>query len=151
MKKYFLYIALILGGAVIGSIVTSTFILGERLSNYLEIIQANYMAELGECVYKVYHVGDFESSVVALNDYSDKLKFHENNYKNGILSYDIITNLGMTHGRLFLLYDSKGKKDLAEQEYQKAVSFIGDRWHITSRNQLKEIILRFDSRLNKNK
>jgi len=39
---------------------------------------------------------------------------------------------------------------LAEQEYQKTVGFIGEKWNITTKDQLREIIKMFDNSGKKN-
>ncbi len=146
MKKYLLYVLLILIGAIIGRVTTNTYALGKVLSDYMQIMETNSISDLEDCVLAVYSEGDFESSLIALNYYSEKLEYYKKSSKPESLKYDvIITKLGLTHGRLFLLYESKGEKDLAEQEYQKAIGFIGKKCKITSKDDLRKIIKKFDN------
>lgn len=144
MKKYLLFIVLIMVGVIIGGIGASTF-WSKTVSYNTQTSALINISELENLVSKIYATGDFNSSVIALNYLSDKLEFYKEASVPKSPNYDtFITDLGLTCARLFLVYESRGKQDLAEQEYQKVIALIGDKFKISSQKELREIIEKID-------
>lgn len=117
----------------------------KHMSYSAQIAELVNISELENVVFKIYKTNDFDSSVIALNYLSDKLKFYKETSDPKSRNYGtFITDLGLTHARLFLVYEAKGKQDLAEQEYQKAIELLGGKFKIGSRKELKKMIEKMD-------
>lgn len=147
MRKYLLFTILIIFGAIIGGIGISIFC-GRVASHNAQIAELENISELENLAFKIYKTGDFNSSIIALNYLSDKLEFCKERSSKNPNCDTFITDLGLTHARLFLLYETNGKQDLAEQEYQTAIELIGGEFKVGSQEELKELIKKIDKSAN---
>jgi len=144
MKKYLSYIATFIAGIVIGSgILTLIFII--LWSHELDQNLRTNVSRLENMASKVYAIGDVNSSIVVLNELARNLE----NYRkikgiNKGIHNTITTDLGLTYARLFVVYERMGEKIIAEQEYQKTIELVGNKFKVNSPNKLKEIIEKID-------
>lgn len=144
MKKYLSYIVTFIGGLLIGTIILSAVFM-KLWSNESTINIMNNIGRLENIVYKIYKIGDFNSSVVALNELINYLEYYLKIIKIDKGIHDLIVeDSGLTYARLFILFEKAGKQDLANQNYQKAIELIGSRFKIKSQEELKELMGKID-------
>lgn len=140
-KKYLLFTVLIIIGSIIGGIGASIF-WGRFMFRNMQLAELKNVVELEELTYRVYRGGDINSSIIAFNYLVDKLESYKRTADPKRPNYSIfVSDLGLAHARLFVLYDRAEKYNLAEKEYQKAIELIEK---VDSREELKQIIERID-------
>ncbi len=114
---------------------------------FIDNVAAN-VARLETMALKVYAVGDYHSSVLALNQLANQLKFYQTKYShNQKIKYLVDTDLGLTYARLFNVYYKAGKKNLADQEYKKAIVLLGAKFNIKSQSELQSFIEKIDQKV----
>lgn len=144
IKRYFLFLTFIIVGGIIGGIIVNVYWI-RFMTTYTELSEMEDVANLEELTFKIYSTGNYNNSIIALHDLSDRLEIYVKTLHHTNPNYAIFINdLVLTHGRLFLVYQRNGEQNLAEQEYQKAMKLIDKRWDIKSEKQLKDMIETID-------
>ncbi len=134
-------------GLIFGVFLMSFIFLKYWPLQFIDNVAVN-VARLESVTLKVYALGDYNSSVLALNQLVNQLKFYQNKYSRSekiknLVDYD----LGLTYARLFNVYYKAGKKDLADQEYKKAVVLLGSKFNIKSPEELQAFVEQIDAQI----
>jgi len=137
MRKHLSYIIIFIVGLLIGATLLSVVFM-KGLSRISSINNMRNVTRLMNIAHKVYKIGDFDSSIAALNALVKELESYHKTDKF------IAIDLGLTYARLFVVYERAGKQDLANQNYQKAIELIGSKFKIKSPEELKESIEKID-------
>lgn len=140
MKRFLLTGGIFIFGIIIGSII-SILVFGKLFSDSKETEALMTIAELQDLASDIYESGDYNTSVIVLNYLVKKLASHQNlSDESGIFR----TDEGLAHGRLYVLHKREGEKELAEKEYTKAMSLLGSKYKITTKDELFSVISEFD-------
>jgi len=140
MRKYLSYIIIFIVGLLIGATLLSVVFM-KMLSRISSINNMRNVIRVRNIAHKVYKIGDFDSSITALNELVKELEPYQKTNKF------IALDLGLTYARLFVVYERTGKQALANQNYQKAIELIGSRFKIKSPEELKGLIGKIDKRI----
>ncbi len=141
MKKIIPFIII---GAVVGALSVTIF-WSRFLAYHNKTERMIRIGGLENLVFEVYKTGDVEASIVALSHLIPKLRWYEAEMDPQDSDYEtIVTDLGLSYARLFLLYEAKGSQKLADQKYQEAIKLIGERFKVDSKGSLRELIKQID-------
>lgn len=141
LKKYLKHTGIFVFGLLVGilAIILILEVL-ERDTRSAAALMA--ISELEEVSSDIYKTGEYQSSIRILNHLVSKLKLYEKNLDGN--SETFITDRGLAHGRLYILYKRRGKVELAEMEYKNAKNIIGKKYNIKSKDDLFRIVQSFD-------
>ncbi len=138
-KLVFIMIGIIIGGVGVSIFWAKVIFYNKQRAKLENLVQCEELA------FKVYQTGEINSSLISLNFIIDKLESYKKTLDPQSTNYNIFINdLGLTYGRLFVVYNRIYQQEKSEHAYQKAVELIGSKCNISSRKELNEVIKKID-------